>query len=444
MTTKSTKPVSGATEAAGELAEPRGGGPSPSDGARPPRRGARRNPGAPPSNTAPAKYQDRSAACRVLRYQVDSLYVSYPGTLFPEWETRLEGLKEAARSESDSVRATAQVPIEQHLFEVSAKGRKRCRFVLADNCFDIGVAGVSARSVPMAYVQIGSEYLTAVGVDLAIAQLTPMIQRLGTVPQYRPPNVSRVDLCVDFTTDIDPESWPRDCWITRADDIDQKARRGRFSGWIIGEGGVVMARLYDKTLELLKSKKDYLKALWAGGGWNGEVAVWRLEFQFRRAALVELGVLTVDQLNANLAGLWGYATQSWLRLAVDVPWESNRSRWPTHPLWEQLAAVDWGNPTAPLLTRYRKSRVPSDDRLFVNGLGGLTSFMAREGITDLAEGIGEFLAQVEAYHDARGANGGRDLRSYVAQKVAVKATKYNTLRNESPEAAGYRKASDGE
>jgi hypothetical protein len=101
----------------------------------------------------------------------------------------------------------------------------------------------------------------------------------------------------------------------------------------------------------------------------------------------------------------------------------------------------------------RKERSPNDESFFVNGLGGLTSFMARHGITELDEGFGEFLAQAEHFHEHKGRKQVKGLNHYIQDKVTAKARKYNTLdnRDQQQEAAltkaqaqAYRKGKDGE
>ena len=59
-------------------------GPSVEMGAGEPQRecGSRES-GAPPSNTAPANYINDETGLQILRFGVDSLYLSYPGTLNP-------------------------------------------------------------------------------------------------------------------------------------------------------------------------------------------------------------------------------------------------------------------------------------------------------------------------------------------------------------------------
>lgn len=63
-----------------------------------PTRGSGRNEsrGAPPSNTAPANYTNPDNGTRVLRYGVDSLYLTYRGLLDEKVDARLDQLKHFA------------------------------------------------------------------------------------------------------------------------------------------------------------------------------------------------------------------------------------------------------------------------------------------------------------------------------------------------------------
>lgn len=107
-------------------------------------------------------------------------------------------------------------------------------------------------------------------------------------------------------------------------------------------------------------------------------------------------------------------------------------------------------PDQPRLKRFRQERLPHDERMFVYGLGAFTSFMAREGIEDFSEGVGEYLHQVNKYH-ARNAGG---LYGYVQRKVKAKDRKYNTINNrenlaetiqeKQQKAKAYRHIKDGE
>jgi hypothetical protein len=74
-------------------------------------------------------------------------------------------------------------------------------------------------------------------------------------------------------------------------------------------------------------------------------------------------------------------------------------------------------------------RLPADERLFVHGMGGLTSFMAARGIEDMEEGIGEFFHQATAFHNERSGLNKMGLEIYLDRKVRVKNRRYNTQNN---------------
>jgi hypothetical protein len=407
--------------------------------------------GAPPSNTAPANYITPSNHTKILRFGIDSLYLSYPGQLASEWDQRLTGLKLAAQAEEETDKAKAQVKIGEHLFEVKGKGGQRFSFVLVDNCFHIQLSGYNATALPLAYVQLSSELLTTLSVQEAVNNLSTMIRSFGLVKGE--PQISRVDLFVDFISPVQMNSWDQSAWVTRAHHIANYSIRRQFSGWSIGMGGVMGARLYNKTLELEKSKKDYLKPLWTMAGWDEQSPVWRLEFQYKREALKELGVLEIEHLLQHYGGLWKYAASDWLRLTIPNEDDTNQTRWNNHPLWSDLTAANWSQQQAAPLSRLRKERIPCEQSFFVNGLGGLTSFMASQGITELDEGFGEFLAQAEHFHEHKGRKQGKGLKHYIQDKVKAKARKYNTLDNrdkkqleieKQDQAKAYRQGKDGE
>ena len=121
-------------------------------------------------------------------------------------------------------------------------------------------------------------------------------------------------------------------------------------------------RMYDKSRELERSGKEWFLDLWRSHGWSEEDGrVWRVEFSFKREALHELlqentsdevvfwGVEDAYELPDRLAVLWAYAAgqvdagpdglpDGWLRCVVPNG-DKNRSRWPTHPVWQLIQAA---------------------------------------------------------------------------------------------------------
>ena len=325
---------------------------------------------------------------------------------------------------------------------------------MVSDCYHLQASNKNSKALPLAYVQISSEYLSSVGVEQAEQSLRYIVNTLGVVNE--PANISRVDLFVDFMAELRMDSFdPLQDWVTRTQSIDLHYRHNQFSGWSFGMGGSIGARLYNKQLEIeKKSRKFYLYELWQAAGWDMSAQVWRMEFEAKRDVLKELGIFKLDNLLQLQSALWIYLTQNWLRLAVPRPDDTNPSRWPTHPLWVQITRVFDPQGEQPKLQRFTPMRLPADERLFVHGMGGLTSFMAARGIEDMGEGIGEFFHQATAFHNERSGLNKMGLELYLDRKVRVKSRRYNTKNNrqnlpgDKQEAAenadAYRQSADGE
>ena len=239
--------------------------------------------GAAPSNTAP---DNSKFHYQPLRWGVDSLYLSYPGVLSPDRVSQLRHLKSIAQG-PDHEAAKAQLQLGSHVFEVKDKSSGLFAFTLVDGSYMIRLGAGKSKQLPMAYVQVSSQLLSHKGPTEIESELRDLLRQLGEV---HAPKVSRVDLFLDFACDLSMEGWSREAWVTRACAVNQYAEDKTFTGWTIGAGGALMARLYHKLLECKKSGKEYLLDLWARAGWDQEMPVWRLEFQFKREVLVHMGL----------------------------------------------------------------------------------------------------------------------------------------------------------
>lgn len=373
--------------------------------------------GASLSNTAPAKYiQNQNIDS--LRCAVDSLYISYRGNIYPQIEELLAECKEIAQHTEGSIKYHSHIKLEGHKFQVMPKGAGRFSFVLKDNWFTIQVSSGKSFSMPLAYIQISSELLTFTPLDEVLKHLDEVIYKLGKVKGN--PAVSRLDLCMDFVPRFDIESIDIQQWRTRATQIDRFHQHKRPSGWRIGKG-LVMGRLYNKTLEIQKSKKEYLKPLWNAQGWDGVSDVWRMEFQMKREFLVNVGLKRPDQITELSPALWKYATTKWLQLVTPTA-DTNEARWPVTEAWQEISQA-CTNTECQAVKPVVKQRVPDDNYLFVNGLAAISSFMAREGISDLGEALGEFLHEAERYHQTVK---DQKMEDYLRSKAKEKTLRYNT------------------
>lgn len=439
------RPVAFTSEAAAQDGGSGGTPPPPPSGGNP-------SAGAMPSNTAPANSKEGPPVVQILRAGIDSLYLSFPGSLSVEASIKLRALKDAARSRRESAQAEAVYLTGKHRFEVMSKGAGVFPYVLADNAYRISIANSNTQQIPLAYVQVKSQWLTAHGVAAVVEELTAIAAEFGTLEGVA--QVSRADLFVDFMTPARLDNLPPGSWVTRAKRISTHTLVGILSGFSIGLGGDISARLYDKTLQIESSGQDYLKALWYDVGWEPDQTVWRLEFQFERRVLVEHGAKDVDTLLSKLKALWLYATTQWLKLTVPNPEDATRARWPLHPMWTALTQASFVGSGERASIPVRTARVPSDHRLFVQGIAGVTTFMACRNIADPREAFERFYEEAFAYFEDRMMLMEDDLGTYMRKKAAIKGKLFNLPYHDIDErtdtlltdavAGIYRAESDGE
>ncbi len=382
--------------------------------------------GASPSNTAPGN-SDSGGIIKILRSGIDSLYLTYRGHISAETGIRLDTLKKLAQSTDPREAALAQWEAHGHLFEVCDRASGLFAYVLRDNWFRLNIASRKTSALPLTTASIASELLTLQGPRAAEANLRAVVDTLGEVESG--PQVSRVDICVDFITDYPLHLIREEHWISRARRIDRYSINREFSGFTIGMGGHLSARLYNKTLEIEDSHKYFFQDVWQRYGWTPGATVWRLEFQFRRETLRELGIGSFAELEASLGSLWAYATQSWLRLADPASTLKKRADLPTHPLWLALQKPDWLDAEPCLRLPVELGRPPSDNRLYVNGLSAITAHMAREGIFDPEKAYRDFWDKARAYHNARAEITGLLFVDYLTEKARLKARQYNSADN---------------
>jgi hypothetical protein len=144
----------------------------------------------------------------------------------------------------------------------------------------------------------------------------------------------------------------------------------------------------------------------------------------------------------------------WLRLTIPNPSDQTQTRWPNHPLWDAISGVYAVPLDQPCLKRFTPARLPFEERLYEQGLGHVSSFMASKGIQDWGEGIGEYLTHAKFHFDMKGRRTGGGFYSYLERKLRLKGRQYNTIKNKAKDGseeaeltkqvAAYLKAKDRE
>ena len=142
--------------------------------------------------------------------------------------------------------------------------------------------------------------------------------------------LSRCDFAFDFhlpEIDFDENSF-----VTLADKDNKHRKNGKVQTFSFGSGDIVL-RIYNKSDEIKEaSQKTWFFPLWGGQTEN----VWRVEWQVRKETLKRFDLRSFQDLFDGYGDALRFLVAEHTSLRVKSN-DSNRSRWPVHPLWSMLA-----------------------------------------------------------------------------------------------------------
>ena len=141
-------------------------------------------------------------------------------------------------------------------------------------------------------------------------------------------SLTRVDFCFDYKL---PEiDFNEDNFVSYSKKDSKHRECGAVQTFTLGKDDIVL-RVYDKIAEIRQQSDK----VWFFALWGVESDVWRIEWQIRKPILKVFGIATFDELQEKQGGLLYYLANDHdtLRQPND---DSNRSRWPLHPLWKDL------------------------------------------------------------------------------------------------------------
>lgn len=151
---------------------------------------------------------------------------------------------------------------------------------------------------------------------------------LGFV-QHRPESLSRVDFTFDYALpDIDFD----EDHIVSLSKKDNHYRNNKATQTMqFGKGDVVL-RVYDKLAEIEEqSQKTWFYDLWDTDSKN----VWRIEWQVRKVVLKRFSIRSFQDLQEGAGDILRYLANEHDSLRKPTE-DSNHSRWPLHPLWQDI------------------------------------------------------------------------------------------------------------
>lgn len=261
----------------------------------------------------------------VLRAGLDTVEVSFAGSFCDPVVERLDNAKRRA-IETD-VPCPVEAGICKLMMQPTAFGKWSWRLVAPE--FHIMGRRRTAKGSAIAQVKLFSFGLANDGPALLWLHVRYVLAELGNLT---PLAVSRADVCVDF------QGWipQRDEMLNVVTPVQYRGTHGtekQTQTYAFGKRTVL--RIYNKSEELKKSKKDWFVDLWRQDGlYAPDQEVWRVEFQAASEVLKELGIRSMEQLIEKQPALLDYGLR-WAQLRVPTA-DQTKKRWPEDPRWTQL------------------------------------------------------------------------------------------------------------
>lgn len=308
---------------------------------------------------------------RVLAAGIDSLYLSVRGELRDGVLQVFDTMRSFPLNEDEPIPFHFRDDEGTGGFLLRTHGWRGFKTWLSSPRYELMFGGPKA--LPAAYVQLHSAFIHTVGIGEAIAEVVDVL-RAHFIP-HPTLTVSRVDLYAD-TQGWKPQPEQFEHFVCRGvkrrlfeQPCERHAHGRRLAGMTFGKGAVV-ARLYDKTLELSQRGQTWPSAIWQDH--NPAVPVWRVEFQFRRDALHSFGLSSVGDVLHQAQALWEYGT-CWLSLRTPTR-AVRRSNWPEVAAWVELRGAQLGEPCNALVRE--RIRQATERRLLAGWVGYTTSLAA--------------------------------------------------------------------
>ena len=338
------------------------------------------------SNTRPSTViVHENAPVRVLVCGIDTLHLFFTAPLDTDLLEAISAARESAKTSVEG-EPPPEFEIGGHTFAVQAHGAGNAPYLLTSEFFALKLNPKPAGNFPTAMLELRAIYLWQRGPIAAVDDaraLLRVVANTDAAEELLEPKVTRVDLAVDFQGWVPKPSDLARVVARAASDDSHRIRRG-FTGFSFGGGGNIVARLYDKTAEIKKSGKGWFLEIWKeSDDFDPKLAVWRIEFQLRRAALrtIRLGkkpdgkrLDTWTDVRDGLAALWQYLSRYWLSFREP---RKAKTRQCFTPAWETLVTEPftktWSGTETNLYRRFREDSAQRDSSAFGGYLARLVA-----------------------------------------------------------------------
>jgi hypothetical protein len=216
---------------------------------------------------------------------------------------------------------------------------------------------------------------------------------------YEYEKLSRVDLTFDYCLpDID---FDEDSFVTSFSKDNQHRKDRKVQTFTFGEGDLGLT-VYNKCEEIVeKSHKVWFYELW-----RMDENVWRIEWRVRKEWLRRFGIRTFEDLKERQGDLLRVLVNDHTTLRIQSD-DSNRSRWPLHPLWQNLqihAAQMEGlgvvrELNMPALLDERMMRITISLYGYMKRIAAIYSLQGNTPAASLAQARAHLAVRLEQIHD---------------------------------------------
>lgn len=180
---------------------------------------------------------------------------------------------------------------------------------------------------PSFFVTFRSEALWREPVAVLHSRFLEWAASIGYAP-IKAETLSRVDFCFDYH--LKPIDFDEESFVTLSSKDSQHREDGQIQTFTLGKGNVVL-RVYDKIAEIAQQSAK----VWFFPLWGQDHDVWRIEWQVRKDVLRRFAIFTIADLIDQSGDVLRYLASEHDTLRVPTA-DTNRSRWPLHPLWVDL------------------------------------------------------------------------------------------------------------
>ena len=180
---------------------------------------------------------------------------------------------------------------------------------------------------PSFFVTFRSEALWREGAKALHERFLAWAESVG-LHVVKPEGLSRVDFSFDYY--LPTVDFTEDAFVSLSAKDARYREDGKLQTLSFGKGDVVL-RFYDKVAEIAQQSEK----VWLFDLWGRASDVWRIEWQIRKDILRRFGIRTFADLDDSQGDLLRYVAHEHDTLRVPSA-DSNRSRWPLHPLWVDL------------------------------------------------------------------------------------------------------------